>query len=654
MKKLICYWALLLAAPLLFAQETPYYKSYSWDANPNYSVKVADSTSIVGVKDKIVTEFIFEGKDLVEYFLEHKAVWLNSDERIEDYNKVYLPYDNDSELLINKARVIKPNGELMVLDDSKILTATDEDSKRDYKFFAFEGIEKGSIIEYYYLVKRAPEYSGKRLTFQTYYDKKDITFELFSPSNLIFKFKSFNGLPETKLDTLVETKLHWTMHAATLPGLERETQSAYKASVASLIFKLDENLANNAKDITSYSKVSQNLYNYYYNDIDKKVQKKISKFLDGAGVKSNMETDDLLRTLEAYIKTNVFIKQGNNAGNDLESVLDQKIASTRGILNLYIALFKTLDIKHELIITSDRQDLKFDPEFEANTYLNEFLVYFPATDKYMAPTETASRYGFPPAYLTDTYGLSIKEVALGDFKSATGKIEYINPVAADKTVDKMIVDVSFNPEDLTQNTIKLNRSMSGYYASYIQPYAHLIPAEDMTEILEGFAKNLDESATIKSKEMINADPALFGVKPLQFVLDFESEAFVEKAGNRYLFKVGELIGRQVQMYQDNERTLPLEDEFTRTYYRTLNIQIPEGYRIANADDININHAYSKNGKEVLMFKSFYEIKGDTLVITADEFYKVNIIAKDFYEDYRQVINSAADFNKVTLILEPKV
>ncbi|SRX73405.1 DUF3857 domain-containing protein [Aequorivita antarctica] len=653
MKKLISCWALILIAPLLFAQETPFYKNYSWEANPNFSVKVADSTSIVGVKDKIVTEFIFEGKDLIEYFLEHKAVWLNSDERIEDYNKIYLPYNNDSELLISKARVIKPNGEIVVLDDSKIHTAEDEETKRVYKFFAFEGIEKGSIIEYYYLVKRAPEYSGKLLTFQTSYAKKDITFELFSPSNLVFKFKSFNGLPETKLDTLSEENLHWTMHAAELPGLEHESQSAYKASVASLIFKLDENLANNTKDITSYSKVSQNLYNYYYTEIDKKAHKKLTKFLDGAGVKSGMETDEVLQTLESYIKTNVYLKQGNNVGNDLESVLDQKVASTEGIMTLYISLFKTLDIKHELILTSDRQDLKFDPEFEANTFLNEFLFYFPKTDKYLAPTEVDTRYGFPPAYLTDTYGLYIKEVVLGDFKSATAKIEYINPVSAEKTVDKMIIDVAFNSEDLTQNTIKLDRSMSGYYAGYIQPFVHLIPEENKTELLEDFAKRLDESAVIKSKEMINADPALFGIKPLQFVIDFETESFVEKAGNRYLFKVGELIGKQVQMYQDNERMLPLEDEFTRTYYRTINIKIPEGYRVANAEDININHSYSKDGKEVLMFKSTYEIDGDTLTITADEFYKINLISKEFYEDYRKVINSAADFNKVTLILEPK-
>lgn len=653
MKKTICCWAFLFIAPLLLAQENPFYKNYSWEENPNFSVKALDSTSIIGLKDKIVSEFIFEGEDLLEYFLEHKAVWLNSDERIEEYNKVYLPYNNSSELLISKARVIKPDGEIVELDDSKILTAEDEETQRIYKFFAFEGIEKGSIIEYYYVVKRVPEYSGKRITFQASYDKKDVAFDLYSPSNLVFQFKSFNDLPKFSKDTLSEEKLHWTIRAAEIQGLEEESQAPYNASRAFVIYKLDQNLSNDKKDITSYSKVSQNLYNFYYGEIDKKVQKKLIKFLDEAGVKRDMESDELLRTLESHIKTNVYLGQGGNTGSDLESVLDQKVANSAGMVKLFISLFRTLDIKHELILTSDRQDLKFDPEFEANTFLNEFLFYFPTTDKYMAPTEFDSRYGFPPAYLTDTYGLHIKEVALGDFKSATGKIEYINPVPAEETVDKMIIDVNFDPEDLTRTSINLDRSMGGYYAMYMQPFMNLIPEEDKTEILEEFAKRLDESAAIKSKEMNNADPALFGIKPLQFVIDFESEAFMEKAGNRYLFKVGDLIGRQIQMYQENVRKLPLEDEFTRTYYRTINIKIPEGYRVANAEEINIDNSFSKDGKKVLMFKSFYEMDGDTLKITADEFYKINKISKEFFEDYRTVVNSAADFNKVTLVLEPK-
>jgi len=109
----------------------------------------------------------------------------------------------------------------------------------------------------------------------------------------------------------------------------------------------------------------------------------------------------------------------------------------------------------------------------------------------------------------------------------------------------------------------------------------------------------------------------------------------------------------MQMYQEKERVLPLEQEFHRSYFRTINIKIPEGYKITNLEDINIDNSYSKEGEELFSFKSFYEIQGDVLKITADEHYRENIIPVTLYEAYRTVINSAADFNKIVLLLERK-
>jgi len=55
-------------------------------------------------------------------------------------------------------------------------------------------------------------------------------------------------------------------------------------------------------------------------------------------------------------------------------------------------------------------------------------------------------------------------------------------------------------------------------------------------------------------------------------------------------------------------------------------------------------------KVLLSFKSYYELNDNILKITADEYYKINKIPVEIYEEYRTVINSAADFNKITLVL----
>ncbi len=651
-KLLILY---IIFTQFSIAQEAPFFKTYSWDKNPSYKIENADTNKgIVALKHAIINEFYFEDENsLTEYYLEHEVLWLNSDEAIEQYNKVYIPYTQSSELNIHKARVITNKGEVIELDESKILHAEDEETGRKYKYFAFEGVEKGSFIEYYYVIKKHPKYKGKRLTLQSKFPKKNVSFDFFAPKNLEFKFKSYNNLPEVEKDTLTKDKLHWKLLVKEMKPLEEEETSAYEASKKSIVYKLHKNLVNNKTEFASYSTVSKNLYSYYYQDYPKKVNALVKSFVTKAIKGSDSkDKESVIRKLEFYVKSNVYLSKANTDElEDLESVLNKKVANETGMLKLYVAALKELKIKHEMVLTCDRQDVKFDKEFEAHNFLIEFLIYFPNHKTYLSPIKVESRYGFPPAYFTDNYGLFIKEVVLGDFKSGVGSVKYIKAIEAENTVDKMIVDVDFDKNDLTTINANLDRSMGGYYAMYFQPFIDLVKAEDIDELVESFAKNLNEGVEITNKSIYNDDPELFGVKPFQVKIEFNSDAFVEKAGSKYLFKLGELIGPQMQLYQEKERVLPVESEFNRSYVRTLNVKIPKGYKIANLDDINIDNSYLKDGKELLSFKSFYEIKDDTLIITADEYYRVNIIDTPFYEEYRKVINSAADFNKITLVLE---
>ncbi len=646
--------ALLLMTFLGFAQDTPFYETYSWGENPQYKINYSEEEKLATLKHKVVTEFVFEAQDqLVEYYLEHKMLWLNSDESIESYNKVYIPYGASSEIILNKARVINQDGTVLELDESKILEAMNEETGRKYKYFAFEGIEKGSVIDYYYVTKEDPDYKGSRITLQKSHPQEKVSFDLFAPTNLIFDFKSYNGLPAVMEDTLMKDKLHWYLPELKIKGLEKEETAAYNASKKFLIYKLDKNLASNRVDISSYSSTVKTLYGFYYPEYEKKTQKLIDGYLT-KHLKKHEDEQQTIRNLENYLKTNVF--NSNTSGkelSDLNSVLANNVANETGLLKLYIALLRTLNIKHELVITSNRQDLKFDANFEARNFLTEFMFYFPKYKTYLSPHELDSRYGFPPAYFTDNYGLFIKEVAIGEFKSGIGKVKYIDAIDAEASSDKMILNVSFDTDDLTKCNVSMEKSMTGYYAMYIQPFMFAIKKEDRKELVEGIVQGINESAVMDEFQLLNDDADLFGVKPFQINVDFNSSAFIEKAGRKYLFKVGELIGPQMQIYNEKERILPVESEFNRSYYRTIYVDIPEGFNVANLDDINIKNAYSENGLEYFSFHSYYEIKGNKLKITADEFYRKNIVRPELYEQYRKVINSAADFNKITLVLQPK-
>ena len=634
------------------AQQEPFFKTYDWEENPTYKLNENNNESIVSLKEKLVTEFYFEGENFVEYFLEHKIIWLNSDDAIEDFNKVYLPFSSQSSLELNKARVITPQGKVIILDESKILTASDEETGKKYKYFAFEGITKGSFIEYYYVVKKDPIYRGKKIMIQASFPKKRIEFDLFAPTNLFFKTKSFNGIPEIQQDTTTTNKFHLQLKINDLEKMDIEDKSSYNASVGYIVYKLDKNLANNISDISGYSKVSQNLYEFYYADYSKKENELINAFIKEYNFNNSSDEETIARKIDYTIKTNFFTSDvSSNEMQNLEDILSKKVMNETGTIKLYIALFRALNINHELVLTSDRKEAKFDKEFESDNFLTDFMFYFPKSKKYLSPNDFNTRFGFPDAYKTDNYGLFIKEVTIGDFKSGLGKIKYINPVKADKTVDIMKVNIEFSKDDITKTIINFDRSFSGYYAMSIQPYLNLILGEKKEELIEQMAKSISEDIEITQKKLISDDPELFGVKPLQFVVDFTSEAFVEKAGKKYLFKLGDLIGAQMEMYQEKKRVLAFEEEHQRSYYRTLTVNIPEGYKIANLNDINIDNSYSEKGNELFSFKSFYKLENNKLTITADEHYRENLIDVGIYEQYRKVINSAADFNKIVLLLE---
>jgi hypothetical protein len=646
--------AVLCTFQMVFSQEAPYFESYDWEENPSYAVEEGSTEDMIAVKEKTVTEFYFQKKDLVEYFLEHKVLWLNSDDAIEEYNKIYLPFSSRAELQVNKARVITPEGKLINLDQSKILTSKDEETGRTYKYYALEGITKGSFIEYMYVVKRPPSYTGDKVYIQDSYKKDKVEFDLFSPSNLLFKFKSFNDLAMVERDTLTTEKLHYKLHVAKIEKLESEYQAPYNASRAFLVYKMDKNTAGKGTDMVSYSNVSQNLYSTYYPDYSKKTKGLLRDFIKELELPENADEESIARKLDFFIKVNVYSQDVYSDDlKDLDQILTKKVANETGVLKLYIAVLRSLNVKHELVLTTDRKQMKFDTAFESTNFLTDFLLYFPKSNKYLSPNASGTRFGFPMPYMMDNYGLFMKEVVIGDFKSAVGKIKYIEPVKAEEIIDIMKVTIDFNAENLTENIVHFDRAFSGYYAMNIQPFMHLIQGEKRDELVDNFIENITKELEIQTRKIVNDDSELFGVKPLQFIVDFTTEAFVEKAGRKYLFKLGDLIGQQVQLYQEKERVLPLEEQFHRSYFRTLTINIPEGYKITNLEDINIDNSFAKNDKELFSFKSSYQLEGNTLTVTADEHYRENIVTVPMYEEYRTVINSAADFNKIVLLLEPK-
>jgi hypothetical protein len=632
------------------AQTAPFYESYNWEITPSYQIEESDN-DMVAIKDKVVTEFIFEDQNLIEYYLEHKVLWLNSDDRIEEYTKVYLPIANDASQVVINARIIKKTGEIIVLDKSRILRSEGDETGRDFNYFSIDDVEKGSIIEYYYVIKRRPKFQGAMVDIESDYDKQTVEFDLYAPSNLRFSFKSFNLETTVKKIESFKEKTHWKFLAKDIKAVNKEDKAPYNAAIGFIMYKLHENTANNAI-ITSYNNVAQNLFDFYYSTYSKLEKKLINKFAKNFKFDDGLRDENKARIIDLFIKENIYISE--NDSENLTNVLKTKTANETGVIKLYIALFEKFDVTHEMVLTSNRLQLKFDKDFEATNFLQEFLFYFPASKKYLSPSKFGTRFGFPPPYFMNNFGLFVTGYDINGKRKAFSEVKFIEGIPASLSSDEMLIEVNFNTKDLTKNTIALERKLNGYYAMNLHPFMNLIQPNRINEVIDQyFVQNSDKNAKVLKREFINEDPSLFGVKPFVVKFDISSEYFVEKKGDKYLFKLGDLIGPQMEMQQEKKRILPLEAEFNRSYYRTIKIHIPEGYQISNLEDIIIKNSYTTKDKELFIFDSYYTLEGNVLTVTADEHYRETFVAPEIFEAYRTVINSAADFNKVTLVLEPK-
>jgi hypothetical protein len=81
------------------------------------------------------------------------------------------------------------------------------------------------------------------------------------------------------------------------------------------------------------------------------------------------------------------------------------------------------------------------------------------------------------------------------------------------------------------------------------------------------------------------------------------------------------------------------------------LQIPQGYKLSGLDALKMNVKFDMNGGEACGFVSDYVVKDNLLTININEYYNVIQLPKEQFENFRKVINAAADFNKVNIVFE---
>ncbi|MEQ8926958.1 MAG: DUF3857 domain-containing protein [Fulvivirga sp.] len=646
-KTLLIFFALLATHNSLTAQ----YLKYEWEEDrERYDLGDAFSDeALIYLKYHRQYEYIYEGEErnLFLYQTEHEIMRANNDNALARSNRIYIPMRNAIELVELHARTINKDGTVIEFDKSEIKELEDEETGSGYKIFAIEGAEVGSEIEYYYTKKLDADYFGREF----YQFSEPIikgSFVLLTPSNLQFSFKSYNRLPEIKIDT-VESTTVYTMVCENIPALREEEFSSYDGSRQRLEFKLGYNEATGRK-LFQWSDATQLLYGRAFL-LEKEESKALEKLLGDVKLKGLKTIPEKVAAIEDFIKTSYYLNE--NAPYEASSIpfiLENRIGSKLGLTKLTLNAFKLVGANPSLVLTSDRSEVPFDGEFESYNYLQDYLIYLPEDDSFVAPYNPEFRYGMVPAPFTATEGLFISQVTEDGMAFPKYEIKKIPALPAADNLDKMDVNVTFN-EDLTANTVHLKRSFNGYQAAFIKAVYPLIEEARKEELLKSLVKFLAADANITTLELKDKE---FHYEtwedPLVIDSEFESPSFIELAGDIILLKVGEMIGPQTEMYQENERMTEVENDFNREYQRNITITLPEGYKVENLDDLNFDEKVIEDGETIFYFKSGYELKGQKLKIYVNEAYEEIYYPKEKFEAFRTVINAAADWNKIVLVM----
>jgi hypothetical protein len=641
MKNKFLFLVLFAVSTLSSATDLP----YEWEANRlRYKLTAAEEAlSELILKNHIQYDYFLEGDQFLMYATVHKITFVNNNEAVQKHNRIFISMYNTTELVDVKARAISKSGKVVLFDKTNLKELKDEESGSAFRIFAIEGIELGSEVEFYYVRKMYSDLF-QRVFMQSDVPMKNASLTVTCPDHLKFDFKSYFGYPA--VTTEVKDEKHWyTASMDNVPALKKEAFSFYDANLKRVEFKLAYNTGRSKARLYTWDDAAKRFFERL-NTLSKDETKTVEKFAKTLKDDPSMGVAERVRNVEDRIKGSIKVSKEDAAQglDDVSSIVKYKLASKEGITRLFIAVFGLLKIDCQAVVTCSREKVKFDSSFDSWSFLDDYVLYFPAAGGYVAPYVIETRYPLVPPDFTAQSGLFIEPIEVAGLKSGLAAVKEIPPMDYTTSVDNLDVDVKISP-DFSSSEVRAVREFSGYNASFILPYFDLMTEEQRGNLVEELTKQTAPDAEIKK----------FTLKPggNKFSMDvnFTSSHFLEKAGPRLLFKVGTLIGPQVEMYREEQRMTGIENEYNRGYDRVIRIHVPESYTVKNLKDLNFDIVYKEKENDPYLFQSSYVLNGSLLEIRIKEYYKQIFAPVERYEDYRKVINAAADFNKVTLVFE---
>lgn len=626
MKKLILVLSLFFIQNAFCQQEEV--KNYTWDAVPKFK-EIPDEFKkhpAVVLKDYRLYENRVGGYAYRAFVVKHSAIKILKEDGINDYNKVSINKKYVRDYRDLKARVIKPSGKIEELPKERII----EKDKSDEKQFVFEGVETGDIIEYYYVIKDFPEFSGVEY-FQRDIPVLDAKFQINKTGSATTYVYGYNGMDQ------VEKKGFGIFTATNLPAYKDERSATIIANLAKVYFFMDT--ARNY----DYEKYYWSLVNYAEGESAKSM---IKTFVSELKLDdTTIPLDERLKTMDIYLKENIKIDQQFH----YKKIFETKKISPKMVLHLYKDILDYLEIEYKFTVSTDKFENKFDTQNVVPQALSEILLYIPETKKYLSPFYYWMPYGLPNSSCIDNESVVFTKEHK---KSLTYSFDKINGVSMNDNLNKTESTIAID-DDMETISVKKKSTYTGYTSFFYRNAMKYIPEEKMKDFVKSVTfDEIDvdlKNFAIENKEYkFNYDAE----KPFTFNTEVQiKETWIENAGKNYIITLGKVLGHQTNLYQETERTLPIDLSFPKKFEHLIHFSIPKGYSVTKLDNLIFKKEIKDAENKVIgKFISSAKVEGSNLKISIEEFYDFTHLEKEKYSEYRDVMNAAYDFYKSSLIL----
>jgi hypothetical protein len=646
MRRVITAFTLMLLGATSFGQKT----SLDWVASP--VLHTADSQfvneSAIVLEDIRQDQYVDIDKDNMAINITcRRLVKINDDKGAELYNKIYIPVNPNTEVIQSiKARTIQPTGQVVNVPDYKIFDVTEDGNT--YKKFAMEGIEKGCEIEYMYTIKRKATYFGIETYQSSYAPCQHAEFTLESPKRLEFTVKGYNGFT-IHYDSIGDQKIIIATQR-NIPALADEKYSNRTANLVNVQYKLSYNLGDRDNRLFTWNEFAKNVY-ISYTTLSPKAAKAVDVFIKQINLPKTASDEEKIIAIEDYIKTNIGDDdQGGDDADNVEKILKNNVASNDGLTKVFLGVLERLGIDYQIVFPSKKDDYPLDQNFENYKLVQEMLFYFPGTGNFLEPANRGLRYPFITPAWAATTGLFLKGTTIGTFKTAIASFDSISIQPYDKSAINLEVKMQFNS---TMDSMKLHTKqiLFGYGAIAYRPAFTFLSDDKKEEFIKDIVTTIAKTDNVQNIKVQNTSMMdTYRNKPLIIEADITSGDVLDVAGKNILIKMGEVIGPQVEMYQEKPRQLPIAMEYPHAEDRDIYCTIPAGYQIKNLSDINSNKTAANDS---IGFVSSYTLTGNVLHIKIHEYYKLTDFPVTMFSEFIKVINASADFNKLVLVLIKK-